>query len=155
MTGASINHNTIAGNIFRQLSGLLEGQPSRVFFADLRLRIEAADLFTYPDVFVICGDVELYGDRRDTVLNPRMIVEVLSPSTKDYDRGSKFELYRAIPGFEEYVTVDQDRVKIEQFVKNSDGNWVLSEFEERDAGFRLESLDVTLRFADIYRNAKP
>ena len=98
--------------------------------SDLRIKVASAGLYTHPDCSVICGEPQYFREQKDVVLNPLLIVEVLSPSTEDYDRGKKFELYRTIPSFREYLVVHQDRRHVEHYSKQDDGSWVLREYSD-------------------------
>ena len=150
MAGASATHNRIVGNVYARSLSALESVKCTPFMLDLRLWIEEKDVFTYPDVMIICGEPGFYFDRNDTVTNPLMIIEVLSESTKNYDRGEKFEMYRAIPTLREYVLIDQNRVHVERFVK-TDGGWVLSEWNDAAATLQFVSVDFHMPISDIYR----
>src|SRR5205085_5629094 len=115
MAGASLRHNRLVGNVYATLRTRLEGSPCEAFSHDLRVRTPGG-LYTYPDVLVICGGIELStDDRLDTVLNPTMLVEVLSDSTRDYDRGGKFALYRELPSLREYLLIEQTTVLVEHY----------------------------------------
>jgi Uma2 family endonuclease len=141
MAGASRNHNRIARNLLAALT--------RPFGSDLRLRTPAG-LHTYPDVLVICGTIEVTGDRLETVTNPTLIVEVLSSSTAEYDRGEKFLHYIAIPSLREYILIDQYAVFIEQFLPSSQGLWESTTTDEMEATLHLTSLGVDVPLAEIY-----
>ncbi len=154
MAGASVDHNRIVGNVYARMLPELEKQHCTPFMLDLRLFIEEKDVFTYPDAMIICGKPEFYAERNDTVTNPVVIFEVLSESTRNYDRGEKFEFYRAIPSLREYVLIDQDRVHVERFLKTEAGDWLLSEWNDPDATLKLASLDFGLRIADVYRGVE-
>ena len=151
MAGASVDHNTIAGNIFRLLGNQFQGRPCRVFMSDLRVQIAATAMYTYPDVVAVCGPLELASGPRDTLLNPTVIVEVLSPSTEAYDRGAKFDHYWRLPSLTEYVLVAQDQVRVEHFARQGDG-WLLTVARALDETLRLPSLDAILPLAAIYEN---
>lgn len=151
MAGASINHSQIVANIGSQLWNQLHGR-CRVFTTDLRLRIRASGLFTYPDVMVICGPVEKAEGANDMVANPKLIVEVLSNSTKNYDRGEKFRHYRAIHGFSEYLLVSQDSVLVEQHVRQPDDSWVFREFTTPGVDIQLPSVGCILNTNAIYEH---
>ena len=110
MAGGSTNHNQIAGNFYAELNFAFKKLGYRVFMSDVRLWIPQRRIYTYPDVMVVVGESEYYNNRTDTITNPRVIIEVLSPSTKGYDRSKKFEAYRTIPTFEEYLLLDQTRI---------------------------------------------
>lgn len=148
MSGASLAHNLIVGNLVRHLGNLLEGSGCVVLPSDMRVRIPRRDRYVYPDVTVVCGPPELEGEH-DVLLNPRMIVEVLSPSTADFDRGEKFAGYRTIPGLREVVFVSQDLRRLECYTRRSDDSWVLRELRD-DAALSLESLPAPLPLLRIY-----
>ena len=154
MSGASPAHVLIVSNIVAALHGQLRGGPCRVYSTDLRVKVQASGLFTYPDVIVICGEMLFDDDRKDTALNPTLIIEVLSPSTKDYDRGEKFEQYRKIPSFVEYVLVAQDHCHVEHFVKQPDGDWLLSETNCITDDVHTPSIACTLSLTDMYENVQ-
>ena len=119
--------------------------------SDMRIWVEANELFTYPDVSIVCEDLKFYSERRDTITNPAVIFEVLSKSTKNYDRGEKFEFYRTIPTLRDYILVDQYKIHVEHFHIGKDGNWVLVEYNHQDDILKLTRLDVQLQLPDIYR----
>jgi Uma2 family endonuclease len=150
MAGASINHSRIISNISALLWMQHRGSGSSVFTTDLRLGIRASGLFTYPDVMVISGPVENPVSASDIVVNPKLIVEVLSNSTKNYDRGEKFRHYRSIPGFSEYLLVAQDSVRVELHVRRADGSWVFREFTTSGADIQLPSINCILNTNTIY-----
>lgn len=148
MAGASTKHNIIVINIIAGLINKLAGKNCRPFGSDMRVHIPENSLFTYPDVSVVCGKFELLGD--DNLLNTKLIVEVLSPSTANYDRGGKFALYRSIESLQEYALVEQDIRRVEIFRKNSAHRWELFEFVERDSSVEFTSVDCLLSFEEIY-----
>jgi Uma2 family endonuclease len=150
MTGAMPNHNRITRNLCASMTLGLRGQSCEVFVADQRLWIPKKRLHTYPDVMVIDGKLQLQKGRKDTVMNPLLIVEVLSNSTADYDRGDKFTAYRSIPGFQEYLLVSQYGQQIEHYVKRSEKKWDFQSYDETDAVVRLETVGVEMTIADIY-----
>jgi Uma2 family endonuclease len=150
MVGTTANHSLIVANIIHELVAQTKGRPCRVFSTDLRVRIEAADACTYPDAMALCGEAQLHDDRGDVLLNPSLIVEVLSPSTEAYDRGEKFAIYRRLPSLREYFLVAQDKVLAELFVRLPDGHWLLSEYSGLDAGVPLPSVDCRLVLREIY-----
>jgi Uma2 family endonuclease len=115
----------------------------------MRVKVEISGLYTYPDVVVACGQLQLEDDRRDTLLNPTIIFEVLSDSTAHYDRGEKFAQYRQIESLQEYLLVSQDRCRIERFVRRGD-EWVLREFNDLQDAVDLESVGCTLRLFEVY-----
>ncbi|HSB61782.1 MAG TPA: Uma2 family endonuclease, partial [Vicinamibacteria bacterium] len=150
MSGASPRHVLIVTNLVRELSSQLKNRPCLVFSTDLRLRVSATGLFTYPDVMVTCGRAAYVDEQQDTLTNPTLIVEVLSDSTEDYDRGRKFEHYRSLASLQEYVLVAQDRVHLEQFQRQPDGRWLLSETRRREDAVRLSSIDCDLALDEVY-----
>jgi Uma2 family endonuclease len=150
MTGGSINHNRIAGNIYGLLYNALRFTECEAFGSDMRLWVSIYSLYTYPDITVICGAPLFYGNRNDTITNPVLIIEVLSPSTEDYDRGRKFQFYRTLPSLQAYLLIHQDLPYVEHFQKLPDGRWVLSEFQGMEAVITLESPNAELRLERIY-----
>lgn len=150
VTGGTPNHNDITGNFYTFLKLALRGQDSKVFMSDLRLWIPQYNVYTYPDLMVTKGQPVLQDNRNDTVTNPLLIVEVLSKSTRNYDLGDKFDYYRSISGFAEYILVDQYRYNVKQYVKADDGRWWLSEYTNKGDRFKLESLNLEIKLIDIY-----
>ena len=144
MAGASEKHNNIAGNIYGEFYVCLKKRRCKVYQNDMRLYIEKDDIFTYPDVMVVCGEPEIKKYKHlDNILNPVLIVEVLSPSTADYDKSAKFEQYRTIASFTEYLLVSQESKQIIRYTKQSDGSWNLMDFigdkTEIELGLRLSA----------------
>ena len=154
MTGGSTDHNDIAGNLYAHLKFALRQQPYKVFIGDVRLWIPGCRLFTYPDVMMIAGEPVFYEGRLDTVTNPRMIVEILSKSTRNYDQGDKFDCYRTIAEFQEYVLVDQYRVYVKQFVKTTEGYWLLKEYGELEQTLAFSSVKFEIRLEEIYEGVR-
>jgi Uma2 family endonuclease len=152
MTGGTLEHSRIAGQVMRMLGNALEGRPCRVLTADARVRIEAVDVDTYPDVSVVCGPPETAEADDHALLNPTLIVEVLSKGTEAYDRGLKASNYRQIPSLRAYLLVAQDRPRLELQVRQADGRWVII---EAGPGQRLmiEPLEIELEVDSIYRDA--
>ena len=147
--GGSFNHSVLSSRI----GSLLDRQvPAgcRALNSEMRIKVSAAGLYTYPDCGVVCGEPEFFGDRQDVLLNPLLIVEVLSPSTEGYDRGKKFELYRTIASFREYLLVHQDRRHVEHYSKQDDGSWLLREHSGADAVIELNRLNVRISLGDLY-----
>lgn len=151
MAGSSLAHNRLCANLGGLLYQRLRGGPCEAFPSDLRVLIESVGLYTYPDLSVVCGEPELAGGAElDTLLNPKILIEVLSESTEDYDRGRKFFFYRSIPSLDTYVLVAQDRVHVECFTRHPDTQWRLSEWTRLDEQLELPSLDLRLPLAEIY-----
>lgn len=150
MAGASLAHNHITSNVHALLRTRLRRGGCSAFTSDLRIATPGG-LYTYPDVSVFCGAVELVAGRPDTATNPVLLVEVLSDATRDYDRGEKFELYKKIPSLTEYLTIEQEAVRIEHWHRGRRGGWTATVHTRRNALVRLNTGPVALSLADIYR----
>lgn len=149
MTGASREHNLVSGNIYRELSQQLKKRRCEAYVNDMRVKAAEAHSYHYPDIAVVCGKPEFEDTHVDTLLNPTLLVEVLSPSTEAYDRGGKFAHYRKIPSLREYLLVMQDQPAIERYVRQGEV-WVLSEALGLDAALSLESIDCVLSLREVY-----
>lgn len=149
MSGASYNHNVIAANLLGLLFSLRKNG-CRAFGSDLRLHIPLNNLFTYPDVTIICGKPAFLGQQQDTILNPSILFEILSPSTETYDRDKKFMPYRSIPSLQEYILIDSQHQLIEKYTRNSDNHWVLTDYQHTEDNILLTSISFKLSVADIY-----
>ncbi len=147
MAGGSIRHSLVGGNIIRALGNALVGSPCVVLTSDVRVRIETADRYTYPDVTVICGDIKVDPRNADTVCNPKLIVEVLSPSTAAYDRGHKFAAYRTLPALDTYILVDPDAQRIERYERGAEG-WLLTDHNEGE--LPLPGLGVSILVDEVF-----
>jgi Uma2 family endonuclease len=154
MSGGSANHNRIAGNVYITLREALEGKPCETFITDMCLLVKKNGLYTYPDVMVVCGKLEFVKGHTDTLTNPVVIVEVLSESTQGYDRGAKFELYRALETLQDYVLIDQSRVHAEYFRRLDDGRWLLTEFNELEAILKIEAVGVEIPLSRVYQRVE-
>jgi Uma2 family endonuclease len=154
MAGASRKHVMIVTNAVVVLGGQLRGKPCTVFSTDLRVRVDATGLFTYPDVVVGCDDLKFADDHEDTLLNPTVIIEVLSKSTEDYDRGTKFKHYRTIAQLQEYVLIAQDELRIEHYRRQPEGRWLLTTFQAIDDVVLLDSINCTLPLAEVYEKVE-
>ena len=150
MGGASEAHNLIAGNIFGELRPQLKDRPCRVYISDMRGKVRSIGLYTYPDVVVVCGVPEFEDSETDTLLNPTVLVEVLSPSTERYDRIAKTSYYRTIDSLAEHLLVAQDEIRLEQYVRQPNEQWLLSEYVTIDAVVTLSSIECTLKLRDVY-----
>ena len=150
MAGASANHNLIVLNAGSHLREQLKKKPCRVYPNDLKLRIESTGLYTYPDLSVVCGEPQLESDSGEVLLNPVVLVEVLSDSTEAYDRGKKFEHYRTIPSLQHYVLIAQDRHSIDCFTRSTDGSWNLTSCQGLDGKIKLDAVDSELIGAEVY-----
>jgi len=150
MSGASARHVGIVSNIVAELRNQLRQRPCQVYSTDLRLSVAADHRYTYPDVMVVCDKPRFLDKELDTLLNPDLIVEVLSESTRNYDRGDKFQQYRGIPSFREYLLVDQAKTHVERYLKQSDGTWSLWETDDINATVQLDSVGAALKLDEIY-----
>jgi len=150
MAGANKNHNRISSNIIRLLGNQLIERDCSVYGSDMRVKITAAEKYTYPDVVAICGDEAFEDETEDTLLNPMLIIEVLSKSTEAYDRGGKFEFYQLIESFREYVLISQEPFRVEQFVRKNANEWTYFEFRKPNEIVKLNSINCELVLADIY-----
>lgn len=150
MSGAGTRYNIISVNIIASLYNLLKGKSCQPYGSDMRIHIPQNTLFTYPDISVICGDITNAGADENSATNPTVIIEILSPSTRNYDRGVKFMLYRDIPTLKEYILIEAESINVEQFAINKEGFWQLKEFSGNEDELILESLNVNLLLNDIY-----
>lgn len=150
MAGASERHNLIVANLVGEFRSQLKQRPCKVYPSDMRVKIQATGLYTYPDVIVICEEPEFEDDHKDTLLNPTLIVEVLSPSTEGYDRGKKFEHYRTLKSLSDYLLVAQEAASIEHFIRQADGKWLFSAYQELQATIELASVYCVLPLQEIY-----
>lgn len=152
MTGGTPNHNEIASILNAALRMSLKGQPYSIFVADQRLWIPEYKIYTYPDVMVIQRPIALQEGRLDTVMNPVAIAEVLSKTTKSYDKDGKFAAYRSIPGFQEYLLIDQYSLHIEMYSKTEANKWIFSEYKSPGDRIVLSSISFAIALADLYDN---
>ncbi|NEP34590.1 Uma2 family endonuclease [Moorena sp. SIO3B2] len=154
MAGGTTNHNKIALNFAANLKFALKGQDYDIYIGDVRLWIPDYRQYTYPDIMVIQGKPIYTGKGKTTVMNPLLIVEVLSKSTRNYDQGEKFLYYRSIPHFKEYILIDQARYHVIQHTKTSAGQWLLTEQTSENGILELSTIDFTINFSDIYEGIK-
>ena len=150
MAGGTANHSTLASELIILLGQQLRGRRCFIHGSDLRLYVPAGDLFTYPDLTVVCGERRLLGN--DCLLNPTLIAEVLSPSTEAYDRGQKFENYQTIDSLQEYLLVAQDRPRLDLLTRQPDHRWILSFAAGLNSELELPSIGCRLRLRDVYQN---
>ena len=153
MAGGSPQHSRIKTNVISQLNSQLKGQPCTTYDSDLRIKCPTG-LYTYPDASVICAELEFDDDQRDTVLNPTLLIEVLSKSTEAYDRGKKFDNYRSIPSLREYVLVSQDEPTIQRFLRNDDNTWTLTAVAGLDQTIPLRSIGIDLPLSEVYERVQ-
>ncbi len=150
MSGAKMPHNTIATNFLGTLFNKLKGKKCKPYGSDARIHIQSNTLFTYPDISIICGEIITLNNDDYNVLNPTVIIEVLSKSTKNYDRGEKFKLYRDITSLKEYILVDSESIHIEIFRLNENGHWELEEYNSLTDTAIIKAIDETVVLSDIY-----
>ena len=150
MAGASPIHNVIFKNTFGQLFIALKGNACQPYGSDLRLHIPRNTLHTYPDISIIWGDIITSTEDEQAATHPIILIEILSPSTKNYDRGGKFMLYRAISSLKEYILIDTETIHVERFSINSNGLWELQEYDSPDKNLEIPSLGIHLLLSDLY-----
>ncbi len=150
MTGASRNHNRIVVNVTASLHGQLRRGPCELFPSDMRVKIRSSILYTYPDISVVCGEPQFEDTGLDTLLNPTLIIEVLSPSTELYDRVRKFQHYRTIESLQEYVLIAQDHPRIERYLRQSNDEWLLSDTTDLNSVLDLMAIQCRLALAEVY-----
>lgn len=154
MSGASHEHNLIVGNLLRLLGNALLDRPCEVYPSDMRVKVQASGLYTYPDVTIVCSAPQFEDPFVDTLLNPLVLVEVLSESTEGYDRGAKAAQYRQLPSLRQLVLVDSNAVQVECFRRADQDQWALWETANRDAPLHLSAVDLTIPVAEIYRRVE-
>ena len=154
MAGGTRRHSLIGTNLTVEFGNKLRGHRCRPYNTDLRVKIEATGLFTYPDLSVVCGKPVLLDQGMDTLLNPTLLAEVLSESTESYDRGKKFQHYQQIPSLKEYLLISQDEPRIEQFVRQDDDRWLLRETLGLESRLELPSLGITIDLAEIFTDVE-
>jgi Uma2 family endonuclease len=150
MVGASKDHNRIVTSTSFALYAQLRKRPCDLFANDMRVKVGTSGLYTYPDLTVICGEPLFFEEDSNTLLNPTVIIEVLSPSTEGYDRGKKFQHYHALRSLKEYLLITQDAYHIDQFVRKGEANWLFTDYDGLAANLNLASIDCTLALADVY-----
>jgi Uma2 family endonuclease len=154
MSGGSRWHSLVSANVVRALGNALEGSGCVVFESNMKVKVEESGLYTYPDVTVACEEQQFVDDETDVLLNPTLIVELLSESTEKYDRGQKFQHYQRIGSLKEYMLVSQNAPRVELFVRDADGTWRLHQAEGLDAKITSPTLRVTLELRKIFANVK-
>ena len=150
MSGTKLKHNIITSNLQTQLGDKLKGKPCMPFGSDMRIHIPKNSLFTYPDISIVCEPIQSLNNDEWNFLNPVIIIEVLSPSTRNYDRISKFHLYRDIPSLQQYIMVDSEVMHIEAHHINANGNWELREYDNPEDMLLMQPIQVSLVLSDIY-----
>ncbi len=150
MAGASRHHNVINENLSTEIGARLKGGRCRTLSRDQRLKIDRTGLYCYPDLVIVCGPPEYADEDPDTLVNPRVVVEVLSDSTARYDRTTKFRHYQQLPSVQEYILVTQDEPLCERFSRQPDGTWVVDSFVGLDATLELKSVPIRIPLREIY-----
>lgn len=154
MSGAKVQHNMISLNIALALGNKLKGKTCKPFNSDQRIYVEKNSLFTYPDISIVCGDPETRNNDELNLVNPTVIIEVLSSSTKNYDRGEKFKLYRDIPTLKEYTLVDSESISVEAFYINDTGHWELTEYKNIEDTLFIKAIQSSFELSEIYEGTK-
>lgn len=150
MSGGTPKHSAITANVISEVSRLFKRGPCQVYSSNLRIGIMPLDVETYPDVTIVCGELHVNPFDKNSVINPSVIFEVLSPSTERYDRGEKWARYRRLDSLEEYLLVSQDKPQVEQYVRQEDGTWKFVSVEGLEAASVVIVLGVTLPLSEIY-----
>lgn len=150
MSGAAFNHNLIFSNVFGHLYNKLKGSKCIPFGSDMRMNIPENTLFTYPDISIYCNNYLHSEFDEDTAILPTVIIEILSPSTKNYDRGKKFNLYKDIPSLKEYIMIDSESVSVEAYYINDEQNWALNKYEDISDMLNFVSMGFNVALSDIY-----
>ncbi|GAB2815144.1 Uma2 family endonuclease [Ferruginibacter profundus] len=152
MSGASAKHNRIFTNIFTDIGYKLKGKNCVPYGSDLRIHIPKNTLYTYPDISIICGEMKLTDDKLDTATNPSVIIEILSRSTRNYDRLEKFSLYRDIDTLQEYILVDSQRIHIERYSRSNNNAWQLIDNNSREDTLQISTVNIAIPLKDIYQD---
>lgn len=155
LAGASERHSLIVVNLVAAIHVQLKGTNCKVYSNDLRLKVTATGLYAYPDVVALCAEAHFDDEHRDTLLNPDLIIEVISKSTEGYDRGEKFAHYRRIESLSEYLLISQDKYCIEQYVRQPDNQWLMSEVSKLEESIELPSIKCRLLLGDVYDRIQP
>ena len=154
MSGASRRHNLISLHLGGDLAQQLADRDCEVYASEMRVKVAATGLYTYPDIVVVCGDPAFEDNEFDTLVNPTLIVEILSKSTEAYDRGAKFEFYRALDSLKQVLLIAQDKVHIESYLRQMDQTWLLSETSELTSSVSLPSISCSISVANVYRKVR-
>lgn len=154
MAGGSDAHNTIALNLVEGLRASLRSKNCKLFMSDMKVWIKPAEAFAYPDLVVVCGAPNYYEGRKDIVTNPLVLIEVLSESTKNYDHGEKFQLYRSLPSLREYLLIDQYSMHVEQYYREAKFRWILTEHFGKDESVKFSSVEVEIALGAVYHGVE-
>ncbi|MCK9209412.1 MAG: Uma2 family endonuclease [Ignavibacteriaceae bacterium] len=154
LAGAGKTHNKISSNLIINIGAHLKNKSCLIYGSDMKVKIKSSGLYTYPDISVVCGDEKFEDDESDILLNPKLVIEILSESTESYDRGKKFEHYRTLESLQEYVLVSQEKPKVEQFLKQPDDKWLYSEVNGIDSIVPLSSIECEIDLKEIYHKVE-
>ena len=154
MSGPKVPHNIIAGNVYGELKQMLKGKSCRPFNSDQQIHIPQNSLFTYPDISIVCGEIITLNNDDWNILNPTVIIEILSLGTKDYDRGGKFKLYRDITTLKEFILIDSEAISIEAFRINDGGHWELEEYRKINDSLFIKAIQLSIPVIEIYEGTK-
>jgi Uma2 family endonuclease len=154
MAGAKRVHNLIVANLVARLNEQFRSRPCEVYPSEMRVHVPATGLYAYPDVAAVCGEPQFLDDQEDTLLNPSLLVEVLSPSTEAYDRSRKFELYKSVESVREYLLVTADRPHADLYTRQPDGRWLLASADTTESVLTLESVGAQLTLGDLYEKVE-
>jgi len=154
MSGPKVTHNIISGNVFAHVKEKLRGRSCQPFHSDQRIHIPQNSLFTYPDISIVCGEILTKDNDEWNILNPSVLFEVLSPSTRNYDRSEKFQLYRAIKSLKEYILIDSEKIYVESFHINDSGHWELQEYKNPEDILPVKTVELSIRVNEIYEGTK-
>lgn len=150
MTGASRRHNLVAANVLAALHTQLRKRPCEIYPSDMRVKVRATGLYTYPDVVIVCGEPSFDDKQKDTLVNPTALAEVLSKSTASYDRGEKFEHYRKLTSLADYLVIAQNKYHVEHYTRQPDNQWLLAETDDIGQTIHIPSIECNLALVDIY-----
>jgi len=150
MSGASRKHNLISGNIFAAIHRQIRNRNCEAYSSDMRVKVSSTGLYTYPDVVIVCGEPLFDDSHLDTLLNPAVIIEVLSESTENYDRGEKFKNYRTLESLSDYLLVAQNIVSVEHYIRQKNNQWLFSEYKDMEDIIRIDSIACELMIKEIY-----
>lgn len=154
MSGAGPRHNILFSNLFGELAFKLKGKKCRPYGSDMRVHIPENTLFTYPDISILCGELKISDHEEDSAIGPTVLIEILSPSTKNYGRGEKFKLYRDIPSLQEYVLFDTEFVRVEVFRINASHHWELEEYKSLEDTLAIRAIAFSVSLREIYIGTK-
>ena len=154
MSGALVPHNHIVSNLFSLIGPFLKGKKCKVFTSDLRVSIPTAESFTYPDLSIICGKLEMEDDVFDTITNPSVLIEVMSRSTEKYDRGTKFFYYMQIASLKEYILVDSNSVFVQVATRQGDNSWKFEEWRDISASFKIKTIEKPVALTEVYEDVE-